>query len=278
MKTPNTFLFSFFILILNFTDSSALFIKGSTPIKDITTGKVFAELYDSTYVTQGIITRKSQPYIETKAELAETEVDQDFLSCHHNQTNQCSYKLLDTTALINHVGDTIGKIWNPFGIKRKFPIITDLREHGQGFQVYIKGVISADNIYSFTPWNEVLEGVEPDSLFSETYYSLSYQLRKIKTEFKDEFLGEFKSASTYDKSLPAPRLANQYFFNSDTLKALWTEAEIDSLQRTKFKKKWLYYDKSIHSQVNSVKEMICESFSKRNGDILQFNVNLDKCR
>ncbi|MGL1936365.1 MAG: hypothetical protein OCD01_15145 [Fibrobacterales bacterium] len=277
--TPSFIFTQSIILILILTSySHALFIKSTAHIKDVSSGKVFAELYDSTYITQGISVRKKQPYIETKANLLENNIDQDFLFCNEGDVTTCHYQLLDTIALMSIEGDTIGKIWNPFGAKRHFPSIMDLRDDGLGLQVNIKGVINSSKVYDLKPWNSVIESVAADSLFNQTYYTISGKMKKIKTEFKDEFFEDFQSVSTYDRSLPTPKPTIQYFFDTDTLKAIWIDSELQSNNKVKFQNKWLYFDPSIQSKVNSVKEMICGSMIKKSGNIFQFNQALDRCK
>ncbi len=271
--------FSFILCtLLIYSSASATFIKKSAFVLDIKTGKPFAVLYDSTYITEGVTFNGKQPYIETKAEISPINIEEDNLYCEENELGNCSFELIDTAIIQNTAGDTIGKIWNPFNLDRNFPEIADKRDLDQGLEVHIKGLISSTGLYEHNPWYNLLESIDTAALFKETYYSLSTKLRSIKSRFQDEYFDEYKSVITYDHSLPLAQPSIQYFFESDVLKALWVKTTLKGQLKTRFNSKWLYYDSSIKKKLNSIKTMICESAYKPNGEIFTFNMQKNRCQ
>ncbi len=271
--------FSFILCtLLIYSSAYATFIKKSAFVLDTKTGKPFAVLYDSTYITEGITLKGKQPYIETKAEISPINIEEDNLYCEKDALGNCSFELIDTAIIQNTEGDTIGKIWNPFNLDRNFPEITDKRDLDQGLEVYIKGFISSTSLYEQNPWYSLLESIDSTALFKETYYSLSTKLRSINSSFKDEYFDEYKSVITYDHSLPTAKPSIQYFFESDALKAVWVKTKLKGQTKTRFNSKWLYYDSSIKKSLNVIKTMICESAYKSNGEIFTFNTQKNRCQ
>ncbi len=264
--------------LLMYSNACATFIKKSAFVLDIKTGKPFAMLYDSTYITEGITIKGKQPYIETKAEISPINIEEDNLYCEEDERGNCSFELIDTAIIQNTAGDTIGKIWNPFNLDRNFPEITDKRDLDQGLEVHIKGLISSTSLYEHNPWYTLLEAIDSTTLFKETYYTLSTKLRSIHSRFRDEYFDEYKSVVTYDHSLPTAKPSIQYFFESDVLKALWVSAKLKGQTKTRFNSKWLYYDSSLKKKLNVIKTMICESTYKPSGDIFTFNTRKNRCQ
>ncbi len=248
-----------YILIIAST-ALATFVKKETLIKDVTTGTPYALLNDSTYVSLSYIYRSTLPYIELYAGISENEIDKKNLICKKDRWNNCDFQVVDTINLIGENNKVIGKVWNPFSSDSQSLGIIDLRKNGKGIQIHLDGYIDSINVYEFEPWKRQIEKIKEKALFTKTYREIDSLMKIVNNRLTDVTDNTFKVAGIYDEEIPNPNTSMLFAFYKDTVRAIWTDLEMELLNKEQFNNKFIYYSIDFKDNLTEFKKWVCAEF------------------